>query len=668
MFEIKTSVIIMLSMVALIILATSISLSADQGNMNPETVLVEYTGGVITKADFDEEFEKIPHMYRSRYNTVESRKNLLNSIVIATIFEIKALELGVDQRPDVIDNIEKGLVNHYAMEYRKRDITDKVEIDRSDIQDYYDEHENRFTESANSTIRHIMTEDESEAQRAKKLLLAGEDFNDVMNRFSVNNFSKRHQGIIRNIRGNDYIPGVGKDESFDQEITNAPLNAWQGPVFSEDHYHLFMVTERKPRRLKPLDEVREEIVNRLRPAKEYELKNIRVSELKEKYNVNINNDILTSVNFGDDLGTTDQENPVIVDSNVEELVMTVDDFRLRLRQLSPQEKSQMDNPQQLNNLLDNMLENRLFSYEAKQKGYTEFVMDNEEAEQIRRNTILNTLFKDLVIEQSEPTREQIAAHYEENLDSYTTKEQRTAQIFAYDSQREAKRARKAVAKAIKSDDEITLEEIVQESLFSDNNGVVSNITRDSNIPGIGKDEKIHEAIWNTKNDALSKIEQSDSDQYFFLRVIEDNPAYTLPLAQAEEKIVFQLTRQNHEQRWNELQEELKREYNVNIHDDRIVVMQTAKELFSLAEEAQKRNRHTEALGYYDQIVENYRNNDDDYKALFMKAFLLAEDMNRTDEAVTLFRKILADYPYSDLHESAEFMIKSIEEGFDVFDD
>lgn len=75
--------------------------------------------------------------------------------------------------------------------------------------------------------------------------------------------------------------------------------------------------------------------------------------------------------------------------------------------------------------------------------------------------------------------------------------------------------------------------------------------------------------------------------------------------------------------------------------------------------------------FYDQIIDNYPNGIDDYKAYFMKAFLVAEEIKDTDAALQMFKTFLTRYPEGDLHESARFMIDSLEgnlDGFEEFED
>jgi|SRR5690554_497301 len=655
---------IIATMIIISLFNITISLSAEMENRD-EIVLAEYRDGVITRTDFNEEFERIPLMYRSRFSTLSGQQELLNSMVISELFYQKARELGVDQREAVKERIEQTLTGHHTTEFRQRGITDEIVITPEEIKEYYEMHINRFTENPNTVIRYIMTEDEEQAYAALDALQEGNDFLDVMNRYSVNSFSKRHQGIIRNIRSNGYIAGVGMDDDLDDAISEAPLDTWIGPLTTESGIHLFQVTERKPSRVKPIDEVEEEIISRLRPARELEKTEEVYQALKDKYDIEIDEEVLNHFNPferpDEDMATT-----ILVSANEPGLQFTVADIMANIQNISPQERAQLNNPEHKLDMLNDMVKNRLFAQEAKIRGYTDYVMEKPEVQIIRRNIILTELFNELVVSRAVPTEEEIVSYYNENIESYTSRENRSIQLFLFDTSREAKRARNIVSSALEEGNEEAIQEVIEGSLFTNNNGRISNIQRDQEIPRLGKDENIHRVIWSTELDELSSVNRSDDSKHFFLRVLEDNPEHTIPLEDAEERITFMLTRELREKHWNMLQEELKEEYDLVLYPDRLATMFTAKELFNKAEEALQRNRYTEAIDYYDQIIEYHKNNDDDYKALFMKAFLLAEEMDQTEDAISIFKHVLEDYPVGDLHESAEYMIKTLEGEYDAF--
>jgi len=79
----------------------------------------------------------------------------------------------------------------------------------------------------------------------------------------------------------------------------------------------------------------------------------------------------------------------------------------------------------------------------------------------------------------------------------------------------------------------------------------------------------------------------------------------------------------------------------------------------MAETAQKQNNYREAVHYYDQIIKDYANGRDDYKAWFMKAFVYAEDLKDNNKALQLYQEMLVKWPQGELNESAKFMIETL---------
>lgn len=648
-------------------LISAVCLAGDNA-LSEDTVFATFRGGTITKADFDEQFDKIPIMYRSRFSTLDGQEEFLNSLIINEIFYLKALEEGIDALPSTLQAIEEELERFYSREYIRREITGKIKLSEKDVRGYYEEFPGRFTESANTAIQYIKVDESDVAEKVRQELDRGTDFIDLMNRYSINQHSKRNQGVIRNIRGNGYIQGVGRDEELDNAIKEAEMNKWKGPLHTEIGYHFFKVTQRTPSRLKPLEEVRHEIESRLRPMKEYELRQQRFQELKEKYSISIDEETLHQARVFDARLPSDILDKTAVNSDIEELQIRVRDIRSHIQTISPQERTQLNNPEHLIRMVDSMIENRLFAHEARQKGYEEYILQDPDAQQVRRNTILRALYQKLVVDQIVPTPEEVLQFYNQNINSYTRKEHRTIQFFAFDRRRDARRARQNVSRAIDNEDENSIEAIIEKSLYTANKGIIPNFHRDSGVSGFDDEKSINEVVWETEPNEVSKVNRTSDRKYYFVRILEDNPAVITPLEEVEGNIKHRLSMARREERWRELQDELLEEFDVVTFPKRLAMNVTARELFDLAEDALRRKRHNEALDHYDRIIEIYNNNEDDYKALFMKAFLLAEELNKNEEAIALFEQLVNNYPHADLHESAEFMIKSLKEGYDIFDD
>lgn len=641
---------------------------ADEAIITEDAIFAEYDGGTVTKADFDEEFEKIPVMYRSQYTTLEGQEEFLRGLIINEIFHLEALERGIDQQPEVQRQILEAITPFYSRHFIRKEITAKVEVPEEDIVEFYESNPGRFSTQPSTVIRFIKTHESDDAEKVKQGFDDGVDFFDLMNKYSVNSHSIRNKGLIRDIRGNGYIRGVGRDEVLDNAIKEAPLNEWQGPLHTDVGYSFFKVIERQERELKPLEEVRDQIVARLKPRLEHELRQKTYNELKAKYNVELLEDKLSVIRLSQIRPGSEILDEIIVDAPEDQFRITLADVRDNSQRISPQERAQLDNPEHLRRMIQGMIEQRLFGHEVVERGYEEELMQDPDVEHVTRITTLRALYQQMVVDEVAASPEEIEQFYNQNINNYRIRENITAQLFRFDSRRDARRAHREVRNAMRDGDEERITEVTQQSLYSENNGLIRRLNPDQVIPNLGEDKEILNLLWSTEPGEVSRRRRDEDGKHFFVRVIEHSPESHRPLEEVEADIQNRLTAARRDQRFAELQEELMQKYNVTFNYDKLAHSISAKELFQLAEDALKRNRHQEALEHYDRIIRIYSNNSDDYKAHFMKAFLYAEELQEEDKAIALFEELIESYPHSDLHESAEFMIKALRYGYDIFDE
>lgn len=96
------------------------------------------------------------------------------------------------------------------------------------------------------------------------------------------------------------------------------------------------------------------------------------------------------------------------------------------------------------------------------------------------------------------------------------------------------------------------------------------------------------------------------------------------------------------------------------YPERVKLELSAEELFNLADNAARQRNFRDSITYYDQIIANYANGADDYRASFMKAFTVAEELKDEARAIQLFGDFLKKYPSGELNESAQFMLDSLQ--------
>lgn len=84
--------------------------------------------------------------------------------------------------------------------------------------------------------------------------------------------------------------------------------------------------------------------------------------------------------------------------------------------------------------------------------------------------------------------------------------------------------------------------------------------------------------------------------------------------------------------------------------------------FDMAQIHLEQGRYRQALAEYRRLAYLYPDNPDDYKALFMEGFILAEHIKRDSAAVRVLERMLKKHPDSELAKQADWMIRNIHSG------
>lgn len=89
------------------------------------------------------------------------------------------------------------------------------------------------------------------------------------------------------------------------------------------------------------------------------------------------------------------------------------------------------------------------------------------------------------------------------------------------------------------------------------------------------------------------------------------------------------------------------------------------ELFTQAQEHEGRQEYSDAIKNYDLIIDKYPDSDLRYKALFMKGFILFDNMKDNEKAAEIFDVLLSEYPDCDLADDASVLRDIALKGGDI---
>ena len=198
----------------------------------------------------------------------------------------------------LINELDKEKVFKKELEKQKRDIliknyldnfySKKYEISDSEAQQYYEDNKDSY-ELADDEVKalHILANTKKEADDARKRIRAGEDFEEVAKEISIDYLEKRRIDLGYFTR-EKIIPEIRSIFYNRNKVGSIPR-----PIKSEFGYHLVKIIDKRSKgSVKPFDEVKDQIVNRLKSMKRNEEYRDLIVELRNKININRNVDLL----------------------------------------------------------------------------------------------------------------------------------------------------------------------------------------------------------------------------------------------------------------------------------------------------------------------------------------------------------------------------------------
>jgi hypothetical protein len=429
-------------------------------------------------------------------------------------------------------------------------------------------------------------------------------------------------------------------------------------TFTEEEKEAYYKANQEKFPSQTFKEAEMQVMRFLKPLKERELTEQLVQNLQEKYRTQLVQSIIEKVNLVNIKEQANIEKEYIITANKPELKMTVGEFVLLFTDNPNYVNVPLRTTEDLNKIINSTLESSLLAFEAKQQGFDKNKERMATFEKIEKSLLLQFTYNKLVVDKIDVSEQQLRKYYDENIKEFSTLPYKKIQEFVFDDEKTAKSVLKNVKKA--KNDGAKINAIVQEhSKNKKDNGYLPNIYQNDIIPGLGKDAAYSKLVWETGTAKLSKIFQNRRNEFIFFRVLEDNKAIATPFEEARENIKKTKFKNEQNELFTKLKKELANKYNLIMYPDKLVVKLSVEEYFNKAEESQKRRRFQDAIYYYDQIIKFYGNQHDDYKALFMKGFILAENLNEKEAALAIFNQLVKNYPSGELHESAYFMIDEL---------
>jgi peptidyl-prolyl cis-trans isomerase C len=248
--------------------------------------LVRINNISISLEEFRQMSEKQPLEGKMRLLNEKGLRDFLDNYVITReVLYQEGKQKGLDKNKEIVAKVEdfkRAMVIEALLE---EVLKGKGEVSESEIQKYYKENEDRFTEPREIKIRHIVVNSEPVLKEVLTKLARGESFEKLASTYNVDK-SREDGGDLGYIRRGQLAPSFAQFEEAafslrkkgeSSEVVKTPFG-----------YHLIQLEERRGTALRPFDQVKEKINFFLQEKKRQDAYLAYVKETKSRAKIIVN--------------------------------------------------------------------------------------------------------------------------------------------------------------------------------------------------------------------------------------------------------------------------------------------------------------------------------------------------------------------------------------------
>ena len=239
----------------------------------------------ITREFVEDYLRRMPEPQRSRFSTPEGRALLADKLMQEELAYLEAKKSDILSRPEVKKQIEDATRSILVAAYFNEVVDSKARPSDEELHEYYDAHQDQYTQLETLRAQHVFSTDKEKLEEIKERVVdGGEKLTTMAHMYSEDQMTKGDGGDLGYFNPGGYIRGVGYSKEFTEALAQMEPGTVYGPIKWEKGYSLVRINEKQPAVLRPYDEVREEIAERLSRDK---IENVRMehfAEVQTRYN------------------------------------------------------------------------------------------------------------------------------------------------------------------------------------------------------------------------------------------------------------------------------------------------------------------------------------------------------------------------------------------------
>ena len=327
----------------------------------------------------------------------------------------------------------------------------------------------------------------------------------------------------------------------------------------------------------------------------------------------------------------------------------------RLQELPEQYRAQYSTPDGRKQLLDRLVEEKVWLKDADANGVTRRPELLLQIEAQKRDLLIRTWVNEVMAKNAPPSDSEAKAYYDSHLDEWKTPANVTLRHIQSKTEADAKRVL-GLARMKGADWDKLVKQYTADTLTKSNGGMLGTATKDGGFAGLGPQPALAESAMALGQGKIGGPWKTDHG-WHVVKVEAYHPESVRDFDQVRTFIVRQLGQERTQHFYQDQLARIKAQFKVAPDSDAIhrwvSAKKSARELF---QDAQAAGDAASRITAYRKVVDKYPEADVTPQALFMVGFINSEELKDYDAAERVFRELLQKYPKSELSTSAQWMV------------
>ena len=330
------------------------------------------------------------------------------------------------------------------------------------------------------------------------------------------------------------------------------------------------------------------------------------------------------------------------------------DIQRRLEEVPEQFRANYSTPEGRQQLLDRMVEERLWMVAAQRAGVANRPAVQRQLEQQKRDFVIRTYLNEVMATNPAPSDSEARVYYDAHSVEYRVPASATVKHIQVKSESEARRVL-GYARS-KQDWNKLVTRYSTDTLTRTTGGQLGSVTREGVFSSIGRQPALAESVFAIGEGRIGGPWRSDRG-WHIMAVESVRPESMRPFEQVRPVILRQLGSTRTQDFYKTKLEDMKRSMKMSADSTAIRgFVNQKKSARDMFKEAQEAGPAAERIDLYRRLLQAWPESEVSPQAQFMIGFIQSEELKDHDSAESTFRELLARYPKSELVPSAQWML------------